>query len=159
MPYICFTRLNVLPAGEECDPGTSSSNCCDVATCKLLSGALCDPSNSSCCTSSCGYSESSTVCRPSVNSQCDPAEYCTGNTATCPTDTHTADGTTCGSSGQGLSCAAGQCTSRDLQCEQQVRPWTNSVAISYLAFRTGIEPQFNESMCRSNRQLVPNQLR
>ena len=105
----------ILEPGEECDPGEgSTSTCCDTSTCKLRSGAVCDPSNSACCSSSCQYSSSGTVCRPAINPQCDIAETCTGSSADCPADKTVRDGTSCGSGG--LACASGYCTSKDLQC-------------------------------------------
>ena len=104
----------ILEPGEECDPGQNESNCCDRSTCKLRSGALCDPATSSCCTDSCQYAPSSRVCRPAVNEQCDIAESCTGSSGDCPEDKHQADGTSCGDNG--LQCANGYCTSKDEQC-------------------------------------------
>lgn len=131
----------ILEPGEDCDPGSNTtSTCCDAKTCKFRTGAVCDPTNSGCCTSTCQFAAAQTVCRPAVDSTCDIAETCTGTNATCPADTHVADGkcqfvlsvgafgglnalcfilpgTSCGSNG--LACASGQCTSRDVQCKAQ----------------------------------------
>ncbi|PWN47078.1 hypothetical protein IE53DRAFT_371765 [Violaceomyces palustris] len=105
----------ILEPGEECDAGPNGSRCCSTS-CRLTSGALCDPSTSECCTSSCTYAPSTQVCRPAVDGRCDTAETCTGTSATCPEDVRQADGTSCASGG--LTCASGRCTSRDLQCQQ-----------------------------------------
>lgn len=106
----------ILEPGEECDPGSNrNSPCCDATTCKLKSGAVCDPGTSSCCTSSCQYAPSGQVCRPAVNDQCDIAETCTGSSGDCPEDKTKPDGTSCGDNG--LACASGFCTSRDEQCK------------------------------------------
>ncbi|SNX84445.1 related to ADAM protease ADM-B [Melanopsichium pennsylvanicum] len=104
----------ILEPGEECDAGPNGSQCC-TSQCKLASGAQCDPSTSACCSNSCTFAPSSQMCRPSVDSRCDTAEYCTGTSAECPADTTKDDGSSCG---DGLSCANGYCTSRDLQCQQ-----------------------------------------
>ena len=77
----------IVEAGEDCDPGTGVvSNCCNADTCKFTNGAVCDPTGSSCCTQSCTFAPASQVCRPSRDPKCDTAEYCTGNSSTCPTD-------------------------------------------------------------------------
>lgn len=67
---------------------------------------MCDPTNEDCCTGSCQFAAASAVCR-----------------ASCPQDQHRRDGDGCG---DGLSCATGQCTSRDLQC----RAMSNSPAVA-----------------------------
>ncbi|KAJ2761736.1 hypothetical protein IWQ57_005971, partial [Coemansia nantahalensis] len=104
--------------GEECDCGSSdeckSDPCCDAATCKLKPGARCADSNDLCC-SQCRVRAKGAVCRPRY-SECDIAETCDGQSADCPADAHIPDGDACGSSGAGLTCASGQCTSRDAQC-------------------------------------------
>ncbi|GAA5889430.1 hypothetical protein JCM6882_000740 [Rhodosporidiobolus microsporus] len=105
----------ILEDGEECDPGSSTdSPCCDPSTCRFRSGAVCDPRNSLCCTSSCQIAGNGTVCRPSVDSRCDREETCDGSSRDCPEDEYESDGHSCG---DGLSCASGVCTSRDLQCQ------------------------------------------
>ena len=106
----------ILEPGEECDAGPDGSNCCS-RDCKLTSGSLCDPQSSTCCTSSCRYAPSSQVCRPAVDNRCDTSETCSGTSADCPADTRQEDGASCGSNG--LVCASGHCTSRDLQCQEQ----------------------------------------
>lgn len=113
----------IVEQGEDCDCGGANgcgdNACCDASTCKFKSGAVCDPSNEDCCTSTCQYQSQGSVCRSSTGA-CDPEEVCTGSSPTCPADTVADDGTTCGSSGAGLTCASGQCTSRDLQCKNIV---------------------------------------
>ncbi|KAI1846512.1 hypothetical protein JX266_007409 [Neoarthrinium moseri] len=113
----------IVEQGEDCDCGgeesCGSNSCCDAKTCKFKSGAVCDPSNEDCCTQQCQFKSSGSVCRTSTGA-CDPQEVCTGNSPTCPVDKVADDGTSCGASGAGLTCASGQCTSRDLQCKTVV---------------------------------------
>ena len=54
-----------------------------------------------------------TVCRPAV-SECDIAEYCTGESFSCPADQVEENGSLCGNNT--MQCASGVCTSRDEQC-------------------------------------------
>ena len=114
----------IVEEGEECDCGgtagcsATNNTCCDPATCKFTTNALCDPSNDECCTTSCQLASAGAVCRASTGS-CDPAETCSGTAAACPDDVTSPDGTSCTitDQGSGLTCASGQCTSRDLQCK------------------------------------------
>lgn len=105
----------IVEAGEDCDCGgeenCASNACCDAKTCKFKNNAVCDDSNDSCCTS-CQFTPANTVCRASTNA-CDIAETCSGNSSSCPSDAYKDDGSSCG---KGLTCASGQCTSRDYQC-------------------------------------------
>lgn len=109
----------IVEAGEQCDcggpQGCGNNPCCDPTTCRFRGQAVCDFTNEDCCTRQCSFATNGTVCRSSTGS-CDPAETCPGNAASCPADATADDGTSCGADGQGLSCASGQCTSRDLQC-------------------------------------------
>lgn len=118
----------IVEAGEQCDcggtAGCGDNACCDGQTCKFKNGAVCDDSNDSCCVS-CQYATADTVCRPST-SVCDIAETCTGNTSACPEDQYKKDGTSCGNSGAGLTCASGQCTSRNYQCRTVMGTLLNS---------------------------------
>ncbi|KAH6656306.1 Metallo-peptidase family M12-domain-containing protein [Truncatella angustata] len=113
----------IVEQGEECDcggtQGCGDNSCCDASTCQFKTGAVCDPSNEDCCSSQCQYKSATEVCRASTGA-CDPQETCSGTSAVCPADKLADDGTTCGSSGGGLTCASGQCTSRDLQCKTVV---------------------------------------
>ncbi|KAI0124484.1 zinc metalloprotease mde10 [Hypoxylon sp. NC0597] len=119
----------IVEAGEQCDCGGASgcgnNNCCDPNTCQFKTNAVCDPSNEDCCTDQCQFRSSGSVCRASTGS-CDPEETCSGNSGTCPNDVKAPDGQSCGSSGAGLTCASGQCTSRDLQCSTIVGTLTNN---------------------------------
>lgn len=109
----------IVEAGEDCDCGGEEScgdnKCCDAKTCKFKNGAVCDDSNEICCVN-CQFASADTVCRASTG-PCDVEEKCTGNSPTCPEDVHVPDGQSCGNS-TGLACASGQCTSRDLQCQE-----------------------------------------
>ncbi|KAF9042058.1 Metallo-peptidase family M12-domain-containing protein [Panaeolus papilionaceus] len=83
----------IVEAGEDCDPGkNSTSTCCDVNTCKFKNNASCDPDSSPCCTQSCSFAPSTQICRPSRDSSCDSAEFCTGNSSSCPTDVFSPNG-------------------------------------------------------------------
>lgn len=110
----------IVEMGEDCDcggeAGCGTNPCCNPTTCKFKTDAVCDPSNEDCCLSTCKFATQGTVCRASTGS-CDPQETCSGTAATCPADAHADEGSSCGTSGQGLTCASGQCTSRDQQCK------------------------------------------
>ncbi|KAI8987454.1 Metallo-peptidase family M12-domain-containing protein [Mycotypha africana] len=97
--------------GEECDTGGVDTSCCDAKTCKLKKNAVCEDTNDGCC-HNCQVKPKNTICRPS-STACDVAEYCDGISPTCPKDEFVHDGMSCG---DGLTCASGQCTSRDEQC-------------------------------------------
>lgn len=107
----------IVEAGEDCDcggpDGCGANSCCDPNTCRFIGNAVCDDSNDSCCTS-CQFTAAGTVCRASVG-ECDQQETCSGSSGTCPRDGFRPNGDSCGG-GNGLACASGQCTSRDLQC-------------------------------------------
>ncbi|KAK4241358.1 Metallo-peptidase family M12-domain-containing protein [Achaetomium macrosporum] len=107
----------IVEHGEDCDcggeDGCAGNTCCDPTTCRFTSGSVCDPSNEECCTPQCGFMNNGTVCRASTG-PCDPEEVCSGTSAGCPADQTAPDGQSCGS--DGLTCASGRCTSRDLQC-------------------------------------------
>jgi len=110
----------IVESGEECDCGGESgcgdNPCCNPETCRFTSGSVCDPTNDECCDGQCQLRSAGSVCRPSTG-DCDPEETCSGSSALCPSDTTSPDGTKCGNSDDGLTCASGQCTSRDLQCK------------------------------------------
>ncbi|KAI0013213.1 zinc metalloprotease mde10 [Xylariaceae sp. FL0662B] len=119
----------IVEAGEECDcggtEGCRDNECCDATTCRFKGNAVCDPSNEDCCTEQCQFRPAGFVCRAST-SACDQQETCSGTSATCPADAKTPDGEACGAAGAGLTCASGQCTSRDLQCSTLVGSLTNN---------------------------------
>ncbi|RCI16569.1 hypothetical protein L249_2430 [Ophiocordyceps polyrhachis-furcata BCC 54312] len=106
----------IVESGEDCDcggeQGCRGNRCCDAKTCKFTTGSVCDPANEDCCGQNCRFASHGTVCRASTG-VCDLAEVCTGDRAGCPADQHNNDGDACG---EGLNCASGQCTSRDMQC-------------------------------------------
>ncbi|KAI0181511.1 zinc metalloprotease mde10 [Hypoxylon sp. FL1284] len=142
----------IVEAGEECDCGGESgcgdNNCCDAKTCRYKDNAVCDPSNEDCCSAQCQFKSSGSVCRASSGS-CDPQETCSGNSGTCPNDVKSPDGQSCGADGAGLTCASGQCTSRDLQCSTLVGSLTNNSAT------TACDSQSCLLRCASSR-LGPN---
>ncbi|ELR05157.1 hypothetical protein VC83_03800 [Pseudogymnoascus destructans] len=117
----------IVEMGEDCDcggaTGCGDNPCCNPTTCKFKTqnNAVCDPSNEDCCLSTCQFATQGTICRAST-SDCDPQETCSGTAASCPADTHADEGSSCGASGDGLTCASGQCTSRDKQCKTLMGP-------------------------------------
>ncbi|RYP23872.1 hypothetical protein DL767_008709 [Monosporascus sp. MG133] len=119
----------IVEEGEQCDcggeEGCGGNNCCDPNTCRFRSGAVCDPMNEDCCTDQCQFASNGTICRESSGA-CDPQETCSGSAAMCPTDIKTPDGQACGDSGAGLTCASGQCTSRDQQCQSLIGSLTSN---------------------------------
>lgn len=116
----------IVENGEDCDcggeTGCKGNNCCDPKTCKFVNGAVCDASNEDCCTGECKFASNGTVCRSSTG-VCDIQEVCPGDRASCPDDKHKSDGDSCG---DGLNCASGQCTSRDLQCKSMANSLTGA---------------------------------
>ncbi|KAE8372161.1 Metallo-peptidase family M12-domain-containing protein [Aspergillus bertholletiae] len=117
----------IVEPGEDCDCGENcgENSCCDGSTCRFRDGAVCDDSAGPCCTN-CQFASSSTVCREGTGS-CDIQETCTGNSSSCPTDRYAPDGQACGNSSD-LFCAGGECTSRDMQCQQLLN--TNRTGVS-----------------------------
>ncbi|KAL6710735.1 hypothetical protein ACN47E_007792 [Coniothyrium glycines] len=113
----------IVEGDEQCDCGGASgcgtNNCCNPDTCRFRDNAVCDDSNEDCCRN-CQFASSTTVCRSSVG-ECDPQETCSGTSPYCPEDQTRDDGTSCGN---GLSCASGQCTSRDQQCKTVMGSYT-----------------------------------
>lgn len=148
----------IVESGEDCDcggtTGCGNNACCDATTCKFKTAAVCDPSNEDCCTSTCQFSGNGTVCRASTG-VCDPQEVCSGTTATCPADSTAPDGTSCGNSST-LSCASGQCTSRDLQCKTLMGSYTQGND-TYACSSAGCQiscasPEFGANVCYSMQQ-------
>ncbi|XP_075933450.1 disintegrin and metalloproteinase domain-containing protein 8a [Anarhichas minor] len=104
-----------LEPGEECDCGTAEeckNPCCNATTCKLNAGAQC--AEGECC-HNCRLKPTGSVCRPKAGN-CDLAEYCTGFSASCPTDAYTQNGLSC-NRGKGY-CYNGQCPSRQEHCKR-----------------------------------------
>ncbi|XP_053291901.1 disintegrin and metalloproteinase domain-containing protein 8a [Pleuronectes platessa] len=104
-----------LEPGEECDCGSvqeCKNACCNATTCKLNAGAQC--AEGECC-HNCQLKPTGSVCRPKAG-VCDLAEYCTGFSASCPTDAYTQNGLSC-SRGKGY-CYNGQCPSQQEHCKR-----------------------------------------
>ncbi|KHJ34726.1 putative adam family of metalloprotease adm-b [Erysiphe necator] len=148
----------IVESGEDCDCGGSvscgSNPCCNPTTCKFQGNAVCDPSNEDCCSSSCQFKPLSAVCRPSTGS-CDPEETCSGTSGDCPADLTAPDGTKCGNSSS-LTCASGQCTSRDLQCKTLMGVFTQGND-TYACSKGGCQiscasPEFGADICYSMQQ-------
>jgi hypothetical protein len=144
----------IVESGEDCDcggeQGCSGNPCCNPTTCKFTTNSVCDPSNEDCCTPRCQFASAGTVCRQS-SGFCDPQETCSGTSPMCPRDVHRDDGTSCGDSGQGLTCASGQCTSRNQQCKTLIGVRTNRND-TYACSNRGCllscsSPQFGPDMC------------
>ncbi|XP_031699270.1 disintegrin and metalloproteinase domain-containing protein 9 [Anarrhichthys ocellatus] len=110
-----------LDKGEQCDcgkPAECKSKCCDAATCKFKSGAVC--AQGGCC-ANCQIRVSGTPCRGSVNT-CDLSEYCDGKTEFCPGDYYVMDGLPCQDRQTAAYCYEGQCQTYDFQCKHLFAP-------------------------------------
>ncbi|XP_062286492.1 disintegrin and metalloproteinase domain-containing protein 8a [Scomber scombrus] len=104
-----------LEPGEDCDCGTveeCKNPCCNATTCKLNTGAQC--AEGECC-HNCQLKLTGSICRPEAG-DCDLAEYCTGLSASCPTDSYTQNGLPC-NHGKGY-CYNGECPSRQQHCKR-----------------------------------------
>ncbi|KAG9249025.1 ADAM family of metalloprotease-like protein ADM-B [Calycina marina] len=131
----------IVEEGEDCDcggtTGCTDNACCDATTCKFQTTA---------------FAGNGTLCRASTGA-CDPQETCSGTASTCPVDVTAPDGTTCGTS---LTCASGQCTSRDLQCKTLMGSYTAGND-TYACESTGCQvscaaPEFGANICYSMQQ-------
>jgi hypothetical protein len=141
----------IVEAGEDCDcggvAGCGGNTCCNPTTCKFQPGAVCDDSNEECCRQ-CQFATANTVCRPSTGA-CDPQEVCSGTNGTCPPDTFAPNGQGCGSS---MTCASGQCTSRDYQCQTLMGTYLNGNNDTYACDSQSCtlscaSPQFGPNTC------------
>jgi hypothetical protein len=149
----------IVESGEDCDcggkEGCGDNPCCNPTTCKFNTNAVCDPANEECCTSQCAFASNGTVCRGSTGI-CDPQEVCTGSSPVCPVDVTAPDGTQCGASGAGLTCASGQCTSRDLQCKTLMGSFTNNndtyACDSQNCQLSCASPEFGPNVCYTMQQ-------
>lgn len=146
----------IVEEGEDCDcggeDGCGDNPCCNPTTCKFATGAVCDDSNEDCCRN-CQLASSSTICRESTG-DCDPEERCSGDSPYCPADKNANDGTKCGDS---LTCASGQCTSRDQQCKSALGAYTQGTNDTYACNHdtcviSCASPEFGANVCYSLQQ-------
>lgn len=106
----------IVEEGEDCDCGDDEcSDCCDGSVCRFREGAVCDSASGTCCTD-CQFASAGTVCR-AITGSCDLQETCSGDSGICPEDRHAPNGDSCGNDSS-LFCASGQCTNRDIQCQE-----------------------------------------
>lgn len=152
----------IVEEGEDCDcggtAGCADDPCCNPTTCKFVNGAVCDDANDDCCTQ-CQFSTNGTICRSS-SGVCDPAEYCTGTSGTCPANVVAPDGQHCtlaNSTDKHLACASGQCTSRDLQCHNVMSGYLTSANTTYACddsncYMSCASPAFGPGVCYSLQQ-------
>ncbi|KAI5800023.1 Metallo-peptidase family M12-domain-containing protein [Geopyxis carbonaria] len=141
----------LVEADEECDCGSETecgaNSCCNPKTCKFQDNAVCDDTNDDCC-ESCQFKSANSICRASTG-ECDPEEKCTGRDANCPKDTVANDGTGCGN---GLQCASGQCTSRDMQCKTVMGHFNNGndtrACDTSNCVISCFSPEFDNNMCQ-----------
>src|SRR5207249_6579655 len=68
----------------------------------------------SCCTSTCQFRTAGQTCRASTG-ECDPAETCSGTSASCPANLISPNGTACGSDGN--VCTLDQCNGSSSACQ------------------------------------------
>lgn len=145
----------IVEGNEQCDcggvAGCGNNPWCDGATCKFKNNAVCDPANDECCNSG-QFAANGTVCRASTGS-CNPQEVCSGTAATCPPDKVAPNGQDCGN---GLTCASGQCTSRDQQCKTLMGSFTtnnDTYACNHQDCTLSCaSPQFGPGQCYSMQQ-------
>ncbi len=116
----------IVEAGEECDcpdnDCTCYDNCCDGATCRLLSNstwsAECSAVDGCCDETTCKIQAANTVCR-AAESVCDTQEVCDGTSKSCPADSYLAYGTACtDANGDRGACWNNECRNRDFQCQR-----------------------------------------
>jgi len=116
----------IVEAGEECDcpdnDCTCYDNCCDGATCRLLSNstwsAECSAVDGCCDETTCKIQAANTVCR-AAESVCDTQEVCDGTSKSCPADLYLAYGTACtDANGDRGACWNNECRNRDFQCQR-----------------------------------------
>ncbi|KAL6113893.1 adam28 [Pungitius sinensis] len=110
-PFFCGNGF--LEKGEECDCGSEqecTNPCCNATNCTLKAGAQC--AEGECC-EHCKVSHRTTECRQRRD-ECDLAEFCDGQSASCPEDTFAVNGLPC-DAGLGY-CYNGSCPQRRGQC-------------------------------------------
>lgn len=105
---------HIREAGEDCDcglPGVCKAPCCNPKTCKFHRKGIEWNLNSTEYRKTCF---SGVVCRL-PNGGCDVAEYCTGNSLSCPPDRRVNESEVCGLSE--AICHKNSCRTRDDQCK------------------------------------------
>ncbi|XP_032371970.1 disintegrin and metalloproteinase domain-containing protein 28 [Etheostoma spectabile] len=110
-PSVCGNGF--VEKGEQCDCGSVEeciNPCCNATTCNLKEGSQC--AEGECCMD-CKISPRSRECRRQQD-DCDMAEYCDGQSPTCPEDVFAVNGLPC-DGGLGY-CYNGQCPQRPNQC-------------------------------------------
>ncbi|XP_054630637.1 disintegrin and metalloproteinase domain-containing protein 28 [Dunckerocampus dactyliophorus] len=110
-PAVCGNGF--VEKGEQCDCGIEkecTNPCCNATTCTLSEGSQCAAGE---CCEKCKILPRSHQCR-SKQDECDLAEYCDGERATCPEDVFSVNGVPC-DEGSGY-CYNGQCPKRSDQC-------------------------------------------
>ncbi|MEO6028568.1 MAG: hypothetical protein ABIR79_17005 [Candidatus Binatia bacterium] len=108
-------RLVVAGGGGDLVAARYFNNIC--ANTALEPGEQCDDgnvANGDCCSSACLFESAATVCRVSGGT-CDPAELCTGASATCPADVLTPNGTACPDDGE--VCTLDVCNGVSTACQ------------------------------------------
>ncbi|XP_037113613.1 disintegrin and metalloproteinase domain-containing protein 28 [Syngnathus acus] len=111
VPSVCGNGF--VEKGEQCDCGTEkecTNPCCNATTCTLSEGSQCAAGE---CCDDCKILPRSWECRRKQD-ECDLAEYCDGESDTCPEDVFSVNGLPC-DEGSGY-CYNGQCPKRSDQC-------------------------------------------
>ncbi|XP_061622719.1 disintegrin and metalloproteinase domain-containing protein 28 isoform X2 [Phyllopteryx taeniolatus] len=111
VPSVCGNGF--VEKGEQCDCGTEkecTDPCCNATTCIFSEGSQCAAGE---CCNKCKILSRSWECRRKQD-ECDLAEYCDGESATCPEDVFNVNGLPC-DKGSGY-CYNGQCPKRSDQC-------------------------------------------
>jgi hypothetical protein len=127
--------------GTACDDGQicTRNDTCITGVCTGFGGCNCgdgfvsvpyedcEPPGTGCCDASCHFMTSATVCR-SARGDCDMAEYCPGNSSTCPTDKRYNATTVCRPTVDPLSNCdpAEYCTGTTDNCPADVRAMDNT---------------------------------
>ncbi|XP_068422717.1 zinc metalloproteinase-disintegrin-like MTP4 [Clinocottus analis] len=110
-PPVCGNGF--VETGEQCDCGSveeCTNRCCNATSCTLKEGSQCGEGE---CCQDCKILPRSVECRRSKD-ECDLAEYCDGESATCPENVFAVNGLPC--DGELGYCFNGQCPQRSDQC-------------------------------------------
>jgi hypothetical protein len=105
------------PIGTPCTgKGLCASQLCvDNVCCNTACAGACDSCNLSGTAGTCTFNPSTTVCNASLG-LCDPAENCTGTSATCPADVKSSAGTVCRTAAAGGCDVAESCDGTSVGC-------------------------------------------